>query len=48
MAKQIVVVDDDTDILEFIQLALTFEGYHVRVSRYGQASYPISFCLTSS
>ena len=36
MAKQIVVVDDDTDILEFVQLALTFEGYHVRVSTTGR------------
>lgn len=36
MAKQIVVVDDDLDILEFIQLALTYEGYHVRVSTTGR------------
>ena len=35
MAKQIMIVDDDTTILEFIQLALVFEGYDVRVSTTG-------------
>jgi DNA-binding response OmpR family regulator len=35
MAKQIMIVDDDTDILEFMHLALAFEGYDVRVSTTG-------------
>ena len=32
MAKQIVVVDDDRDILEFMQLTLEYEGYRVKAS----------------
>ena len=35
MAKQIVVVDDDRDILEFMQLTLECEGYHVEASTNG-------------
>jgi response regulator RpfG family c-di-GMP phosphodiesterase len=36
MAKQIMIVDDDRNILEFMNLALTFEGYDVRVSTTGK------------
>ena len=36
MAKQIMIVDDDTNILEFMHLALAFEGYDVRVSTTGR------------
>jgi DNA-binding response OmpR family regulator len=36
MAKQIVIVDDDMNILEFMQLALEYEGYDVRVSTTGK------------
>jgi DNA-binding response OmpR family regulator len=36
MAKQIVIVDDDINILEFMQLALVDEGYDVRVSTTGK------------
>jgi DNA-binding response OmpR family regulator len=36
MAKHIMVVDDDRNILEFMRLALTFEGYIVRVSTTGR------------
>jgi DNA-binding response OmpR family regulator len=36
MAKQIMIVDDDRNILEFMNLALTFEGYDVRVSTTGR------------
>ncbi len=36
MAKQIMIVDDDTNILEFMHLALEFEGYNVRVSTSGK------------
>jgi DNA-binding response OmpR family regulator len=32
MAKQIMIVDDDRDILEFMYLMLAFEGYDVLVS----------------
>ena len=32
MAKQIMIVDDDRDILEFLHLMLAFEGYDVLVS----------------
>ena len=32
MAKQIMIVDDDRDILEFLYLMLAFEGYDVLVS----------------
>jgi DNA-binding response OmpR family regulator len=35
MAKQIMIVDDDSNILEFMSLALAFEGYDVRVSTSG-------------
>ena len=35
MAKQIVIVDDDMDILEFMQLTLEYAGYDVRVSTTG-------------
>ena len=36
MAKQIMIVDDDRNILEFMYLALAFEGYDVRVSTTGR------------
>ncbi len=36
MAKQIMIVDDDNNILEFMHLALEFEGYDVRVSTSGK------------
>jgi DNA-binding response OmpR family regulator len=36
MAKQIMIVDDDRNILEFMHLALVFEGYDVRVSATGR------------
>ena len=36
MAKQIMIVDDDRNILEFMHLALAFEGYDVRVSTTGR------------
>ncbi len=36
MAKQIMIVDDDNNILEFMHLALEFEGYNVRVSTSGK------------
>ena len=36
MAKQIVIVDDDVDILEFMQLTLAYAGYDVRVSTSGK------------
>lgn len=36
MAKQIMIVDDDHNILEFMHLALEFEGYDVRVSTSGK------------
>jgi DNA-binding response OmpR family regulator len=36
MAKQIVIVDDDMNILEFMQLTLEYEGYDVRVSTSGK------------
>lgn len=36
MAKQIMIVDDETGILEFMQLALAYEGYDVRVSTSGK------------
>ncbi len=36
MAKQIVIVDDDVDILEFMQLTLAYAGYDVRVSSTGK------------
>ena len=36
MAKQIMIVDDDTNILEFMHLALAFAGYDVRVSTSGR------------
>jgi DNA-binding response OmpR family regulator len=36
MAKQIMIVDDDTDILQFMQLALALAGYEVRVSTTGR------------
>ena len=36
MAKQIMVVDDDRNILEFMHLALALEGYDVRVSTTGR------------
>jgi DNA-binding response OmpR family regulator len=36
MAKQIVIVDDDVDILEFMHLALAYAGYDVRVSTTGK------------
>ena len=36
MAKQIMIVDDDRNILEFMHLALAFEGYDVRVSTTGK------------
>ena len=36
MAKQIMIVDDDRIILEFMNLALTFEGYDVQVSSTGR------------
>ena len=32
MAKQIMIVDDDRDILEFMYLMLAYEGYDVLVS----------------
>jgi DNA-binding response OmpR family regulator len=35
MTKQIVVVDDDRNILEFMQLTLEDQGYHVKVSTDG-------------
>jgi DNA-binding response OmpR family regulator len=36
MAKQIVIVDDDINILKFMQLALAYEGYDVRISTTGK------------
>src|SRR5438067_12591202 len=36
MAKQVMIVDDDKNILEFMYLALAFEGYDVRVSTTGR------------
>jgi DNA-binding response OmpR family regulator len=36
MTKQIMIVDDDSNILEFMHLALAFEGYDVRVSTTGR------------
>ena len=36
MGKQIMIVDDDKNILEFMHLALAFEGYDVRVSTTGK------------
>ena len=36
MGKQIMIVDDDANILEFMHLALAFEGYDVRVSTTGR------------
>jgi DNA-binding response OmpR family regulator len=36
MAKHIMIVDDDSAILEFMQLALVFAGYDVRVSTTGR------------
>jgi DNA-binding response OmpR family regulator len=36
MGKQIMIVDDDKNILEFMHLALSFEGYDVRVSTTGR------------
>ena len=36
MAKQIMIVDDDNNILEFMHLALAFAGYDVRVSTTGR------------
>ncbi len=36
MAKQIMIVDDDRNILEFMHMALEFEGYDVRVSTSGK------------
>jgi DNA-binding response OmpR family regulator len=36
MAKQVLIVDDDIDILEFMQLTLGYEGYDVRVSTTGK------------
>ncbi len=36
MAKQITIIDDDRNILEFMHLALAFEGYDVRVSTTGR------------
>ena len=41
MAKQIMVVDDDSTILEFMHLALSFEGYHVRVSTTGRELHQV-------
>lgn len=37
MAKQIMIVDDEVDILQFMQLTLTYAGYDVRVSTTGKA-----------
>ena len=36
MGKRIMIVDDDKNILEFMHLALAFEGYDVRVSTTGR------------
>jgi DNA-binding response OmpR family regulator len=36
LAKQIMIVDDDINILEFMYLALEFEGYDVRTSTTGK------------
>jgi DNA-binding response OmpR family regulator len=36
MAKHIMIVDDDHNILEFMHLALEFEGYDVRVCTSGK------------
>lgn len=36
MAKQVMIVDDDMNILEFMHLALAFEGYDVRVTTTGR------------
>jgi DNA-binding response OmpR family regulator len=36
MAKQIMIVDDDKNILDFMHLALAFEGYDVRISTTGR------------
>ena len=35
MAKQIIIVDDDRDILEFMQVMLEDEGYRVKTSTNG-------------
>lgn len=36
MAKQIMIVDDDRNILDFMHLALAYNGYDVRVSTTGR------------
>jgi len=36
MAKQIMIVDDNSDILKVMQLALFFEGYDVHISTTGR------------
>jgi DNA-binding response OmpR family regulator len=41
MAKQIMIVDDDRNILEFMHLALAFEGYDVRVSSTGRELWQV-------
>src|SRR5947209_20462873 len=44
MGKQIMIVDDDTNILEFMHLALSFEGYDVRVSTTGRDLKDVQPC----
>lgn len=44
MAKQIMIVDDDRNILEFMHLALVLEGYDVRVSTSGRDLQEVKSC----